>query len=248
MNLQKIKKAVGFLINTPFHPQWLMYGKKEKFLSDVSRTLNGTVLDIGSADKSVRKYLNPEVRYIGIDYITADILYGCKPDIYATADKLPIANDSIDAVLLLDVLEHVDKPEECIQEISRVLSENGILIVNVPFIYPIHDAPYDYQRWTIFGLQKLLSKYDFIIKQKNSYGNSLETAGLLLNLALCNTVITLIERRHPGLVLVCLLPILIPIINVLAYLTGILFKSENYMPYRYHLIVTRQSSRIEFQV
>ena len=58
--------------------------------------------------------------------------------------KLPIATNSIDSVLFLDVLEHLQNPDQALNEIFRVLKSNGVLILQVPFLYPIHDAAYDY--------------------------------------------------------------------------------------------------------
>ena len=242
MKLRAIKKAFGFLSCTPFHPQWLMHGDKERFLAEVSKSLRGTVLDIGCAHKTSKKYLSDAVQYIGLDYYTARTLYNSSPDIYANAESLPIATKSMDAILLLDVLEHVVNPDQCMREIERVLVADGKLIVNVPFIYPLHDAPHDYQRWTEHGLQVLLDKHGMVIGTEVAYGNALITCGLLLNLALCKTVIDSFEKRHPGLLLILLLPVLIPIINIISYLSGLIFPADQFMPYRYHVTATKLSS------
>ena len=242
MNLRALKKAVGFLSGTPFHPQWLMHGDKEKFLAEVAGSLRGTVLDIGCAHKTSKKYLDKDVQYIGLDYYTAQTMYSSRPDIYANAENLPFAAKSMDAILLLDVLEHVADPGLCMQEIERVLAAGGKLVLNVPFIYPVHDAPFDFQRWTQHGLQALLAKQGLSIDREAACGNSLVTSGLLLNLALCKTVINSIEKRHPGFLIIILLPVLIPIINICAWLSGLLFPPDHFMPYRYHITATKPSS------
>ncbi len=50
----------------------------------------------------------------------------------ATAENLPVRDQSFDLVLLLEVLEHVEDPETTLQEIGRVLKTNGTLLLSVP--------------------------------------------------------------------------------------------------------------------
>jgi len=219
-----------------------MHGDKEKYLAEVADSLRGIVLDIGCAHKTSRKYLDKDVQYIGLDYYTAQTLYNSNPDIYASAEYLPLAEKSVDAVLLLDVLEHVADPDLCVQEIERVLVAGGKLVLNVPFIYPLHDIPHDFRRWTEHGLNVLLEKHGLIIERKAAYGHPLVTSGLLLNLALCKTTVNAFEKRHPGFLTIFLLPVLIPLINICAYLSGLIFPSDHFMPYRYHVTATKPFS------
>ena len=239
VTLTEFKKALSFLSNTPFHPQWLIYGARDKYLKQLSFALQGKILDIGCANKSAKLMLDHDVQYVGLDYATALTLYKTRPDIFGSAEKLPIADNSVNVVLLLDVLEHVKDPFKAISEISRVLVEGGRLVINVPFIYPLHDFPYDYQRFTLSGLRNLLEINGLKIEQECPLGNALETSGLLFNLALCNTAVTSLEKRHPGCFIIILLPILVPVINILSYFAGILFKSDHFMPYRYHLLAVK---------
>jgi SAM-dependent methyltransferase len=150
------------------------------------------------------------VDYIGLDYFTADTLYHSQPDLYGSAESLPFTDESMNAVLLLDVLEHVQQPGLCIEEIHRVLSKGGTLVLNLPFIYPLHDVPHDYQRWTIYGIRSLLTGRGFDIQSEVSHGKALVTACLLTNLALSKSVLNSIERPHPGSLLVLLMPFWYP--------------------------------------
>ena len=63
-------------------------------------------------------------------------------------DENPFTDAQFESVLLLDVLEHLRAPEVCITEIERVLKIRGKLFLKVPFLYPVHDAPFDFHRWT----------------------------------------------------------------------------------------------------
>ncbi|MBE1547963.1 SAM-dependent methyltransferase [Mycobacterium sp. OAS707] len=64
-------------------------------------------------------------------------------------------SDSFDVVVLSDVLEHISEPALLMSEIARILKPGGRLLLNVPFIYWIHEGPYDYYRYTRFALDRL---------------------------------------------------------------------------------------------
>lgn len=69
--------------------------------------------------------------------------------------KVPVDTDCIDTVLLTDVLEHISKPYILMAEISRVLKNEGRLILGVPFMYWLHEDPFDYHRYTKYQLIEL---------------------------------------------------------------------------------------------
>ena len=69
---------------------------------------------------------------------------------------LNFKDKQFDLVLMLEVLEHVEKPFDVSSEILRVLQPEGNLLLSVPFTFGIHEAPYDFWRFTKYGLMKLL--------------------------------------------------------------------------------------------
>lgn len=75
-------------------------------------------------------------------------------------EKLQFDNDTFDTIILSDVIEHIKNPYDLMQECKRILKQNGYLIINSPFLYWIHEAPYDYGRYTRFF-------YEDISKQLN---------------------------------------------------------------------------------
>ncbi len=150
------------LRHTPLHPQWLVLRRERTAFAAAGAVLKGRVLDIGCADKPLRPHLNDEVQYLGLDYYaTAKQLYDTQPDVYGDGQRLPFADASFDGVALLDVLEHLPDPETSIAEIERVLVPGGVLALQVPFVYPLHDAPFDFHRWTRYGLTRLLAFHGF---------------------------------------------------------------------------------------
>jgi SAM-dependent methyltransferase len=69
---------------------------------------------------------------------------------------LPLEDETFDTVLLSDVLEHIAEPQNLLNEISRTLKSNsGVLLLNVPFFYPIHEEPFDFHRYTRFSLERM---------------------------------------------------------------------------------------------
>jgi SAM-dependent methyltransferase len=67
---------------------------------------------------------------------------------------LPLPDESFDAIILSDVLEHIAEPKLLFSEMHRILRTGGKILLNVPFYYPLHEEPYDYFRYTRFALRK----------------------------------------------------------------------------------------------
>jgi SAM-dependent methyltransferase len=78
-------------------------------------------------------------------------------DVIANAEHLPFADQSFDVVCSDQLLEHVADPARVISEMLRVLKLGGWMYVGVPFIFPLHPSPKDYFRWSIDGMEALLS-------------------------------------------------------------------------------------------
>lgn len=90
-------------------------------------------------------------------------------------EPIPLNSDSFDSVILSDVLEHVSKPEKLLVEIQRLLRQDGYLILNVPFLYWIHESPNDFYRYTEFALNLLLRNSNFEVEVLEPIGGLLET-------------------------------------------------------------------------
>lgn len=206
------------LRRTPLHPQWLLGGKSA--IADwVSRDARGKVLDVGCADRWIELRLSNECDYIGLDYpVTGRDMYGAKPDIFADAGRLPLADESVDTVIMLEVLEHLRNPSEAMAEASRVLRSGGCLLLSVPFMYPIHDAPHDYQRLTRHGVMRDADAAGLRLEMVSGRLGSLETAGLLACLSIGGMSLEALKRRSPSMLLVPPLLLLLPVINLVAWL------------------------------
>jgi SAM-dependent methyltransferase len=120
----------------------------------------GPVLDIGSyyppgyEDLCDRRGLFPNKAYIG-----CDLRPGPGVNRIEDAENLRFPDSSAGAVLLLEILEHLRNPVRAIAEARRVLRDDGLLAISVPFSYRLHGFPTDYWRFTASGLHHLLQDF-----------------------------------------------------------------------------------------
>jgi SAM-dependent methyltransferase len=110
-------------------------------------------LDLGCGDGPYRDALRAR----------CELVVGCDvrprvagPVVGASADRLPFRSGAFDVVLATQVLEHVSRPEAVAAEAARVLADGGWLVVSVPQMVALHEAPYDFFRYTVFGLEHVL--------------------------------------------------------------------------------------------
>ena len=237
-HLTSIKKCLLLILQlTPFHPQWFALYKHTSQLKKICENLNGIICDVGCADAKPKKYLPDNSRYIGIDhYKTATNWYKTKPTLFADAQSLPIKDNSIDHFLMLDVLEHLPDPDKSLGDILRTLKPGGTLTILVPFLYPIHDAPLDFRRWTHFGLRKAADINGFSLVEEEAIGHPLETAALNANIAVSKTVLNWIKNNNLLGTLILLLPTQVLLINVLAWIFAKLSKPDDFMPNSYRMV------------
>jgi len=97
-------------------------------------------------------------------------------DVYCDLSKpLPFNDSSFDTILLSDVLEHIPDPAGLWMQMSRILSRNGKVIGNAPFMYWIHEAPYDFQRMTPFAIGMHAAEAGLRIEFLEKLGSELDT-------------------------------------------------------------------------
>jgi len=219
----------------------MTYKHESEIWKLVSGNATGVVLDIGCGEQKIRHALSADCTYIGLDhYFTATEWYNTKPSVFATAASLAIASDSVDSVLLLDVLEHLPDPDGCIKEVERVLKPNGVFIVSVPFMYPVHDAPLDFHRWSRYGLEQLLQQNHLQIHSLQSVGHPVETAGLLANIAISSVMLEAVRNRNIVALLMPLMPLIVLWVNLLAWVTASIFPRSELMPESYRLLCRKR--------
>jgi SAM-dependent methyltransferase len=118
--------------------------------------LSGDVLDLGGSRDSEYHRL-----FSGIFSIeTANISVGA--DILCDFEEpLPIKSGRYDAVLLINVLEHIFEYRQLLGEVARILRPQGRVIIVVPFLFPYHASPSDFHRYTATALSRALALAGF---------------------------------------------------------------------------------------
>lgn len=128
------------------------------------------VLEVGAAYRP-QKMLYPSS-------ISGDILFYTELDVQFDAHSMPFADNSFYRIVCIEVLEHCHTPQKVIQECYRLLKDGGHLILTTRFIFPIHDAPHDYYRYTKYGLLHLME--DFSSVEIQAEAKTVVTIGVLL--------------------------------------------------------------------
>ena len=117
--------------------------------------IKGRVLDIGAGNAPYRKFFRKARDYLRLDKYSYE-----NTDINAdVTKKLPIGDNSFDSVVCIQLLEHVNKPQKVINEIYRVLKDDGVCLLTTHMAAPLHGEPYDYYRFTKYGLKDLFKKF-----------------------------------------------------------------------------------------
>ena len=120
----------------------------------------GSVLDVGGRKGLYRGEFRPPFEQVASwEYVNTNPT--ANPDYLASADELPIADNSYDMLLMSELLEHVRYPEKALAEAYRVLRPGGRLFNLAPFLFPLHADPDDYQRWLPGKYKAVLAELGF---------------------------------------------------------------------------------------
>ena len=183
---KKIKRKLKVVFfNKPYGTQnannrnmWL-----KKVISEIPSGL--TILDAGAGNGNKKifcqhlNYISQDIaQYVGVEETgglhTGEVDYS-KLDIVSDIINIPLNDESLDAILCVEVIEHVEDPLLVFKEFQRLLKKNGILILTAPFNSLTHYAPYHYSTgFSKYYYEKHLPEYGFEIIEIESNGNYYE--------------------------------------------------------------------------
>lgn len=127
------------------------------------------VLTIGAGGE-VNLLLSQYSRINSFELVSFDIEKSREPDILGDICTFDFAEEKYDYVVIVEVLEHLHSPHLAIKNINNILNKGGKIILTVPFIFPIHERPYDYFRYTKYGLEFLFKDFENLkINERNSW-------------------------------------------------------------------------------
>jgi len=155
-------------ISMPFRPgNMTFYTPRTSVLECVkaeTASFYGRVLDVGCGFMPYRKLIESVTSvysYVGMDLERPTYYRDVDPDLKWNGSRIPAEDESFDCVMATEFLEHYSEPEKVLREILRVMKPGGKFFATVPFIWNLHEIPYDEYRYTPYSLERHLLNAGF---------------------------------------------------------------------------------------
>jgi SAM-dependent methyltransferase len=202
------------------HPSYMIRRAIYHWVKSALTAETGTCLDFGCGAAPYRQEFRGE-RYVGIDVpVSGHNHQDSHVDVFFDGFRLPFADGAFDVVLASEVLEHVENRAGALAEVRRVLIAGGRLIVTTPFLFPEHEVPQDFARFTERGLQSELLEAGFATERAGRFGTPIEVLGQL-----CLGYFRDVARRcYCGKLAT---PVLCAIINIPSIVLGLILPKNN---------------------
>ena len=170
-SLKKRLRKEAFIISPLsiiINPVYIIRNGLYKSISNMAPSITGDVLDFGCGSKPYESLFVNASSYVGVDIrVSGHNHQNSKVDYFYDGKRLPFSDGSFDAIVCFEVFEHVFNIEEVFVEIYRVLKPNGQLLISIPFAWDEHEIPYDFARYTSFGINHILNKNSFEVIELN---------------------------------------------------------------------------------
>lgn len=160
------------LFFNPFaeYHQWRLL----RFVRDAASELEAgsSIIDVGAGELKYR------TEFAGCHYVSNDLCVGddnwdyADIDIVSSAYAIPVETGKFDAILCIQVFEHLDAPEDALREFSRILRPGGRIYLSAPLLAGEHQQPYDFFRYTRYGYAKLAERHEFKIISIEPHGGA----------------------------------------------------------------------------
>ena len=128
--------------------------------------------------------------YVGLEYDSPENRVAKRADYFYDGNAFPFEDASFDGVICNEVLEHVFNPDQFLREIFRVLKPSGDLLLSVPFVWDEHEQPWDYARYSSFGLKNLLERNGFVVVEQRKTNANAQVLFQLVNAYLYKILLT----------------------------------------------------------
>ena len=142
------------------------------YISRISNELDGInslkVLNVG-AGGTIETYLKTKFNFVR----SIDVDVNREPDQVIDVcdiDQLKDLTFTPQLICMFEVLEHTKNPINAIQNLHEIIDENSYVMLSTPFIFHIHDEPYDFFRFTKYGLEILFQNFkEVVVKPRNGW-------------------------------------------------------------------------------
>ena len=160
---------------------------REEWLKKALKQIPGgsRILDAGAGEQKYKRFCI-HLNYVSQDFgqyngqgngagLQTESWDQSKLDIISDITSIPEPDASFDAVMCIEVFEHIPEPVKAVKEFSRLLKPGGILILTAPFCSLTHFAPYYFANgYSKYWYEKILSENDFKIDEIDFNGNFFE--------------------------------------------------------------------------
>ena len=129
-----------------------------QFIKDQMQNLpkNTLILDVGAGHGDFLE------AYKTYPHVLLDVYPYPKVDVVCDLTQVnPFRKETFDVILLMNVLEHVFSPMDLLDSLRKILKPNGCIILTIPFLLKIHQAPLDFVRYTHFAIEKIAKQKNF---------------------------------------------------------------------------------------
>lgn len=156
----------------------------DRCLEDAALSMRGRVLDIGGVrTRKKGRFRPPLERVDSWQYLNLDS--AAEPDYLCSAEDIPLADGSVDTVVMTEVLQYLERPEAVVQQVHRVLAADGVCLASSPFMFAAHgDDHVDRRRFSAVGLRELFGGAGFASVDVQAMGSVGSTTHDLLHVAL----------------------------------------------------------------
>ena len=228
-NRQEKDEFINISLTNEYLTSYVMRRAILEFIKKTAPSLNGTLLDIGCGIMPYKKLIlsfGKVTRYIGLDLDYSTIHDTSVADLHWNGIKIPMADASVDSILATEFLEHYADTQYIVNEMHRVLKPNGLIVITVPFIWPLHETPHDEYRFTPFSLRRFLTNAGFKQIEFSATGGWHASLALVLGLWIYNAPMSYIKRIFIKRIIKPIIKLLIrkdriPVLNDGCMMTGI---------------------------
>ena len=226
-----------------FSPTWLglfinpfYFARKGLALhvATLAGRITGRTLDVGCGSKPYEG-LYASSEYIGLEYDTPEYRESKTAEYFYDGETFPFEDASFDSLVANEVFEHVFNPDRFLNEAHRVLKQDGTIFLTMPFVWDEHEQPYDFARYSSFGIRALLERHDFEILEQRKSTDDIRVIFQLLNTYIYKKTVT-----GNGWVNLMTTLLLIAPFNILGELLGFVLPS-NHDLYLDNIVLARKS-------
>ena len=235
--LREIKRRQRFItspISILINPLFLIRRGLSRGIRRNAGELKGVMLDFGCGSKPYRDFFAVD-KYIGLDISESGHDHaGESIDVFYDGKRIPFESGFFDAIFSSEVFEHVFNLDDILTEVNRVLKSGGTMLITLPFIWEEHEKPYDFARYTSFGIKHLLEKHGFEVIRLEKSTNDIETVFQVW----INYLVLHVLPQAPKLQMLSILFFVFPL-NLLAILLSAILP-RNFDFYHNNIVVARK--------